>query len=305
MEWYWILLIVLASVFLFLLIVLEIGGFLIAKFLYAPYRYPREEQKEYNHKMGYDLGTEVLEKNDIVFKMRDGYLINGNYDLLEGSSKYCIVAHGDQTSREGALRYALIFRELGFSTIVFDERSHGDNVHGKVTMGYLESQDVKEIVDQVYKRFGSGIILGLQGVSMGAFTVLSSLKHGAKVSFIVSDCAYSDLKHVVSDRISSYHLPVGILLPFVNMNLKLFAGYSFKDCDVNETIKKNQVPILFIHGEADTTVYPSNAKRLYEEDAGKKELVYFKDAIHASSITVDRDKYKKSVESFLKGIGVI
>src|SRR5574344_3072212 len=139
MEWYEITLIVLASLLVVLLIFIYVASLIMTKMIVHPKRYSRTEQTEYNEKMGFNEGVEVLKRTPIVFTMRDGYEINGDYNLIKGSNKFCILLHGHGTSREGALRYSLLFYELGFSTIIYDERSHGDNVHKDVTMGFVEA----------------------------------------------------------------------------------------------------------------------------------------------------------------------
>lgn len=303
MEWPIILVIVLASILLLVLLLLLIASFIIAKMIYAPLRYSREDQKAFNKKMGWDNGVEVFSNSTpITFAMKDGYLIHGDYDLVPNSKKFCLLLHGHQTSREGARRYALIFKELGYSTIVYDERGHGDNIRCKVSMGYHESHDLAEIINQIYAKFGKDIYLGLQGVSMGAATVLLSTALQQKVSFIVSDCAFSNLKGVINSIIKSKHLPSFPLLQLINLNLKIFAGFSYKDTDALKAVMTNKIPTMFIHGEADAYVNVSNVKALYNADAGYKEIYTFPGAAHASSITVDRVRYKKLVSNFLNKI---
>jgi predicted alpha/beta-fold hydrolase len=177
MAWYCILLIVLGSILVLLLFTIYFISLFAAKFIAHPHRFSVQECKEYNHKMKYDLGTEVLKRNPLSFTLPDGYLIHADYNLVTGSKKFVILAHGFGSSREGALRYSLIFEQLGFSTVIFDERSHGDNIHKDVTMGVKECHDLVEIIDKVYQKFGNDICLGLQGVSMGAATVLMSTRY--------------------------------------------------------------------------------------------------------------------------------
>jgi pimeloyl-ACP methyl ester carboxylesterase len=256
--------------------------------------------------MGYDLGVEAFDHNTpITFKMRDEYLIHSDYDLVQGSKLFCLLLHGDQTSREGARRYALVFKELGFSTIVYDERSHGDNAHESVSMGKMESQDLAEIIDRVYEKFGKDITLGLQGVSMGGAIVLLSTRYSQKVSFIVSDSAYHDIGTVVKDILHKYHLPLKPLWPLINQDLQKLGDFEYDDTDVSIALKNNKIPILLLHGGKDTYVTPFQAQQIYNSLSSYKELVYFPDAVHASCITVDRAKYKDIVHKFLTNIKVI
>jgi pimeloyl-ACP methyl ester carboxylesterase len=300
MEWYFILLLTVGAVGLFILLLLILISSVVAHMIIRPHRYSRSEQTAYNKKMGYDQGVEVLKREALVFQMEDGYVIHGDCNIIPGSEKFCLLAHGHATSREGALRYSLLFEELGFSTIIFDERSHGDNIHKKVTMGYQEGKDISQIVKQIYAKFGSDIYLGLQGVSMGASSVLLSAQYGTDVRFIVSDCAYARLKDVIRDMIERYHLPSKVILPFVGLFLKAFGHFSFSDAEPLKAVRNLHIPVLFIHGEKDAFVNVKNAYALYEAAPGFKKLVVFPEAKHAESITVDRAKYKETVREFLK-----
>lgn len=299
MEWYEITLIVLASLLVVLLIFIYVASLIMTKMIVHPKRYSRTEQTEYNEKMGFNEGVEVLKRTPIVFTMRDGYEINGDYNLIKGSNKFCILLHGHGTSREGALRYSLLFYELGFSTIIYDERSHGDNVHKDVTMGFVEAKDLSEIISQVYNKFGHDIELGLQGVSMGASTVLLSTQYTQDVKFIVSDCAFATLEDAVDLILKHLHLSKKIFIPLVNMNLKAFYHFSFKDSNPLSIIDKNTVPILYIHGNKDNFIDVKSIQKLYDKTKAFKKMLIVDGAGHASSITVNRELYKKTVKEFI------
>lgn len=301
MLWYWIVAIVLGALLALAVLSLWIISFLVAKFVYSPKRYSRQDQREFNHKCGWDAGVEVFKSNKpLEFLMSDGYVIHGDYDIVPWSDKFCILAHGHQTTREGARRYALIFKELGYSTIVYDERGHGDNVRVKASMGKNESRDLAEIIEQVYSKFGRAIHFGLQGVSMGAATVLLSTQYTQKEDFIVSDCAYSSFKEAVRSLLKARHLPSWPLIGWIGLELKKHGGFSYEEVDPLKAVSNLKVPVLFIHGDADRYVRPDNATRLFDATSFEKLLIFFKGAGHASSITADREKYKDEVSKFLK-----
>jgi len=293
---------IVCGVLLLLLLIVLIVSAVITKMVVCPHRYTRKEQHEYNLKMNNEVGCECLQRTPIEFTMKDGYIIHGDYSLIKDSKKMCILVHGHGTSREGALRYSLLFHQLGFSTLIYDQRSHGDNIWKDVSMGVKESQDLNEIISQVYSKFGSDLYLGLQGTSMGGATVLLALKGDQKIQFVVSDCAYATFKSSLKDMIRHYHLPSFIFMPFVNLNLRLFHHWSLKDASPIEAVKKTDVPILFIHGDKDTFVATKNVNELYDSCHSIKQMWICKDAKHAGSIYTDPEEYKKQVESFLKEI---
>lgn len=296
MEWYWI---VLISCFGVLLLFVLLPSLLVAKMIARPKRYSRAEQNDYNVNNHLNIGVESLVRENWDFTMSDGYVIHGDANFVPGSHKFCILLHGHQTTREGALRYSVIFKDLGYSTLIYDERGHGDNVHGNVTMGAQESKDLSEIVDQVLAKCGPSTYLGIQGVSMGAATALLSTQYQQKAKFIVSDCAYARLGDVIVDMLHHFFLPGRLLLPFITFFLKIFNHFSIRDCEPLSVMGANKIPVLFIHGESDTFVSPKAAHELYEACTAKKKLVTFPNAQHASSITVDRGGYMVAVSSFL------
>lgn len=302
MDWYFVLLIIIGSILLLVIILIFIITLFVTNLITHHHRYSRSEQTLYNEKQGYNIGINKLKRINIDFKMDDGYIIHGDYNLVNNSKKFCILLHGHATSREGALRYSLIFNELGYSTILYDERSHGDNIHKSVTMGYKEAKDLIQIINEVYYKFGKDIYLGVQGVSMGAATALLALQYKPNLKFVVSDCAYSDLKKVIFNVLKRKHVPTKIILLLVNFNLKTFYHFQYKDCSPALIISDNKVPILYIHGNSDSFVPVSSVDDLFNKTTSYKKKVVFDGAEHASSLTVNRELYKKSIQEFLKEI---
>lgn len=306
MERYFILLIVVCGLFFLSFLVVFLISIYVARKIVYPHRYTKEEQDSYNKKMGYNKGFEILERNNVVFEMSDGYKLNGDYNLVPGSNIFCILTHGHGSSREGARKYSVIFKELGISTIIYDLRNHGLNVQNSpVLMGYQESKDLNEVINQVYEKFGKDIILGLQGVSMGASTSIMVLKYNQNVKFVIEDCGYSTLENVVGDILKRFHLLKWLFLPLVNLDLKLFHHLSFKKVRPIDSLKNNMVPILFIHGKKDNFVKINNCYELYKEGTFAKDIAIFPDANHAACISNNRNLYKKTIEKFLKNIEVL
>ena len=91
------------------------------------------------------------------------------------------------------------------------------------------------------------------------------------------------------------------ILQMTEMFIKHKAGFRYKDTAVAEFLKDNKnVPVLFIQGEKDELVFPENAKLLFNSDAGRKRLEWFKDADHCNAVVSDRNKYYKVIEEFIK-----
>ena len=303
MEWWIILIIVLASLALvgFLSFTMGISSLMVQQ-MCKPKHFKTQEEKEQEIKEVHPDGIDQYQRTPIEFIMKDGYVIHGDYSL-NNPKKFVICMHGHTSNRGGQVKYAYAFYRLGYSLVFYDHRSHGENVRDFVTMGYREHLDALEVIKQVREKFGQDIELGLFGCSMGGATALMCLKEENDLSFVVSDCAFSSLKQLVKGFCKIHKSPAWMFLPWTNLLLKIKYHFSFKDASAVEAVKVNaKVPVLFIHGDTDGFVFPINATILYNNSAShKKRLEFFKGAGHCASIEVDKEKYYKVIEEIIKG----
>ena len=301
MEIYQIVLIILAGV-----ILLSLIGFLsfcfyissmMADKMCKPKHFKSKEEKI--NEVKNSEGTTNYSRTPITFKMKDGYVIHGDYSL-NNKKKFVIMMHGHISNREGLVKYAYAFYRLGYSLVFYDHRSHGENVRGIVTMGYKEHLDALEIIKQVKERFGQDIELGLFGTSMGGATALLTACERDDLSFVVADSAFASLEELTKSFIEIHHSPMFPILGLTNYFIKKRYHFSFKDVSPMEALKNNKnVPVLFIQGEEDELVFPRNAKKLYNNCVSNKELVYFPKSGHCHSVIVDKNRYYKVIEDFI------
>ena len=301
MEWWGIVLIVVGSLLIVGYFAYSIGiSLLMANKMCHPKHYTsKEEKEEYLGSLSFVDGADQYQRIPITFKMKDGYIIHGDYSL-NNPKKFVICMHGHTSIKDGSIKYAYALYRLGYSLVFYDHRSHGENERNYITMGYRESQDALEIIEQVKEKFGQDIEIGLFGVSMGGQTALLCVDRNQDLSFVISDCAFASVEDLVRGFIKQHHSIAWMLLPWTNLILKMKYHFSFKDTCAKETLKKNKkVPILFIHGKKDNFVYPENVMKLYNNCNGPKRLELFDGAMHCESIVVDKDRYYKVIEEFI------
>lgn len=80
------------------------------------------------------------------------------------------------------------------------------------------------------------------------------------------------------------------------------AGYGLDDCNAAREVQKATVPILFIHGSADTFVPCSMCETIYENCASPKKKLIVEGAAHAESFYKDTEAYENAMTEFLGGI---
>lgn len=248
-----------------------------------------------------------MEKTKVQIPSRYGYplsavvLENETTKRVENRQRVAVLCHGYTYGKLGAIVYAQILMELGFTAIIYDHRNHGESGKKHTTMGFYEKYDLETVIDWCYANFGREIRLITHGESMGAATVLNYLAIKDNVALTIADCGYSDLKSLLKHQMKTiFHIPPVIFMPLANLCLKLRAGFWIKEVSPMEGVKNSKTPILFIHGDEDTYVPYEMSIHMHEECLVPNELYLAKGAIHANSVVVDYDQYKRVVSNFIK-----
>lgn len=259
----------------------------------------KEMSWEKEHKLWGDYDD--YEKEDYIVKGLNDYDLH--VTLVKNpipSDKYVIISHGFKSNRYGAVKYVDSYIDLGFNCIIYDMRDHGENEKAAVSLGQFESEDLYKLIKDTYNRYGN-IKLGLHGESMGAATSLTVLAKKPKVDFVVADCGFSNLYDLIYKAYDIAKTP--FVLPSVNTAMKLRYGYDMKNTSPKDALVGNEVPVCFIHGEADTFILPENSQVNKAATSGYSELHLVPNAAHAQSREVlGEAEYRSIISNFLKNI---
>lgn len=300
MEWYWILLIVIGSLFILFLLLCFIAGSYFVHLLSYPKLYDRKACYEVDlEKKLYDSSVLNWKKETMDITMHDNYVIHG--DFYPQDPKHIVIfAHGYTWAREGSIKYAKYFYRHGYSLYLYDERGHADNKKSPCTLGYKESQDLHEICQYLIRKYGNDIEIGLHGESMGGATVLLELKHEKEdhLAYVIADSPFADMKELMKYQIHFYHAP-SFLVKFADLNMILFHHYSMKQVRPYEALRDSKAPVLLIQGTNDTFIPPSHTEYLAKMRNENCERVLFKGAEHTQSYQTDPKRYEETVDAFL------
>lgn len=302
MEWYWILLIVVGSILVLFILFTLIVSLGLVHYVCRPKFYPRDMAHKYDVEKGILPKIDLLERKDVIIKMSDGYEIHGDISHIGDGKKFVIFCHGYSWNREGQLKYAQHYAEMGYSVLLYDHRGHGDNKRRAVTMGYLEHRDLHEIIAWLRKEEGEDIEIGVMGESMGAATVVLEMEYDDNLAFVHADCPYSSLYELFGYLIKRMHLP-SYLLKTSSLFMKMLHGYWFTDVQPKMNVIKSKTPLLLITGENDTFIPPIESQLIYDnKKEGYREIHTFPNAEHARSYETDTPRYVKIMEDFLENI---
>lgn len=219
-----------------------------------------------------------------------------------GSSNVVIISHGYKGNGETMANYAKMFYDKGYNILLPDDRGHGESAGKYISFGWLDRLDYLKWIAKVIERVGVKSKIVLFGVSMGAATVemLSGENLPPQVKCLIADCGYSSIHEELTYLLKQqFHLPKYPFYPLVSTINHRRLGYYLDDISSTEQLKKNNLPIFFIHGEKDDYVPSYMALENYRATNSAKELWIVKGASHAESYWINPSKYKKHIDDYL------
>lgn len=237
------------------------------------------------------------------------YYANKDANGNPTSNKWVVLVHAFMMNGQAiADTLGQMYLDQGFNVIAPDLRGCG-NSEGKSTMGYLESLDIYDwltYLNNTYPNNCNEIVV--HGVSLGGATTLflSGLEvdgvsiKDKKVIGVIEDCGYTSMTGIINDLfgslgdselvatvlglldkvdlgnlgniLSSDNLVENLLINTIDVGLTT-ENFDEKQNALN-SLANAEVPILIIHGTADTTVPFENSDRVYETAMNNTKIPY-------------------------------
>lgn len=248
-----------------------------------------------------ELANMPFEKHSIT--SHDGLRLVGRLYRAEGETdKYIICMHGYRSSGEDFTCAMGFFMSQGYNVLSVDQRAHGGSEGKWITFGVKERYDALSWCNYLISAFGDGIKIILDGLSMGATTVLmaSGLDLPDNVKGVIADCGFTSPWDIVTEVARrDMHIPKFPLLYLMIPTVKLLCGFGLKEASTIDAVKKSKLPILFVHGLADDFVPHEMSVLAYNSRPENSRLVSVENATHGMSFVVDEERCKKELSYFL------
>ena len=230
------------------------------------------------------LKTDILYAKQLAFEeitltATDGITLYGRY-YKGKSDKLVILSHGYHAS--GFNNFAAILKDLlerGYNVLMIDQRGHGNSGGHFTTLGCKEQDDLQLWIAYADEKNEIQDVL-IYGISMGSTTVgLASDKIvSKKVKGLIMEagftCFYDELQ---------WSLGTGSIkkmaLSCIHLYSKAFLKTDIRQ-STEETLARNTLPVLFLHGDNDLEVPIEFTERNYHSCASKKEFIKVKGAGH-------------------------
>lgn len=237
----------------------------------------------------------------------DGLKLRGRYYHRTDGAPVVLMMHGYHGNifRDGNGIFSFS-EKYGFNLLMPDQRAQGISEGKAITFGIKERLDCKSWVEYLTERFGAEQKIMLCGLSMGAATVLMAADVGLSdnVTGIMADCGFSSPKEILCSVMKSLKLPVKVVYLMAKLGARLFGGVNLEEASAVESVKKCKIPVLLLHGEADTFVPCYMSRMCHEACASEVELLTVPGAGHGMSYCLDAAAYEEAVDRlFVKAFG--
>ena len=192
-----------------------------------------------------------------------------------------VFLHGVADNRGSAAGLVHRFVSRQFDVLAYDSRAQGESTGDVCTYGYWEKRDLEKVLDTV--RPGPVVLLG---TSLGAAVALQAAAEDRRVTAVVGAEVFSDLRTVARDRAPRF-LPEGMITRAFVLAEDL-GSFRLDAVSPLEAARRIRVPVLLIHGDADSDTRPEHAQRVFRALKGPKELMLVKGAHHNESLRDER-----------------
>lgn len=217
--------------------------------------------------------------------------INGE---IYRENKAVILTHGWGRNRDRMVSRARIWADMGYTTLLFSARNHGNSGRDKMPMNiYKFTQDIESVV----KWWDREVIL--QGHSIGAGASIIVASKNPKVKAVVAD---APPRAIPVDLYDFYHSALGkltfVFYPGIMVMIRfLFRKLEKIDYSPIDAVKHLSKPGLIQYGRNDS-VFRASFLESYREGNSHLETKIFENAHHSNLCS--HENYRDVLVDFVK-----
>ncbi len=238
----------------------------------------------------------------VTIRSFDGLKLEGHWFGQRDAERVIVAVHGWRSSWYRDFGAISDFWERNRCSVLYiEQRAHGGSEGKYIGFGLLERRDLMDWLSAVGEWCGKEIPVYLSGVSLGATTAMmvSDQQFPVNVCGITADCGFTSPDEICRYHLTHYfHLPYGSFVRYFQKCCKRKLGYPLDVFSTVTALKHCEVPVLFIHGEADHFVPIEMTRENCAACGGPKRILTVPGAGHGMSYLKDRDRYEAEEKKF-------
>lgn len=178
------------------------------------------------------------------------------------------------------------FRQLGFSVLVFDYRGYGlsEGDFPNESQVYQDSQAAWNYLREERQVPPEQIMI--YGESLGGAIALDLALRHPEAGGLVLQSSFTSMTEAIRSNQFFQLFPVDQLLT--------------ERFDSLSKVRSLQVPVLFLHGSADSVVPPTMSQQLYDAAPQPKQLFLISEADHVRIYQPGEQSYLKAIQRFVE-----
>ena len=235
---------------------------------------------------------------------QDGVILRGwKVRAKSPNGDWVMLFHGQGDNRVGTISYANFLLRAGYSVVMMDTRAQGASGGTMTTYGWKERWDTKSIVSALYASENPRSLFAL-GESMGAAIALQSAAVEPRISAVVAEAPFSNLREVTYDYAGlqlSPWLGKTLFRPATIIALRTAekeGGFRADDVSPEQAVSERAFPVLLICGTLDRRIPCRHARRIFRAATGPKELWVVRGAQHTGAYGIDPAEFERRVLAF-------
>ncbi len=262
---------------------------------FAPYRDQIKRDREW---------YAAQPRRTVSIQSHDGLTLYADVLEAEHPVATVLLMHGYRGS--GASDFSMVlpfYHKNGLNIVCPDQRACGRSEGKYVTLGVKERHDCRRWIDFINEAYGNDLPIIMDGVSMGAATVLmtTALDLPKNVRGVIADCGFTSPWEIVKCVLGATKaIPIFPFAYFALPVSRVLAKFGLKDADTREAMKTCEVPIFFAHGKKDRFVPYQMSVENYEACKSHKEFFTVEEAEHGMCFLLEQKEYENRIIRFFE-----
>ena len=253
-----------------------------------------------------------LDFEDVKMTSYDGLSLAAYYlPAKEADTKRLVILiHGWKDVPANMAAFAQMYlKKMDCHILIVHMRTHGMSEGRYIGYGLSESQDILMWTALMEERLPGPLNIIYHGFSMGAATALiaaGSRRLPRSVVGLIADSPYDSFEKLVGHLIRKrYRFAPRIFLRLISHFSTMYIGYTMRQISPAALAKQIEVPVLLIHGTADTFIPPHMSEVIYNRLQSPKRIFLVQDAEHVMSYDIAPSSYSAEVDQFLQYCGIV
>jgi alpha-beta hydrolase superfamily lysophospholipase len=238
----------------------------------------------------------------VQLKTSGGISIDAWYSKTGSSTGCVILVHGYSVNKSYCAYEAAMFKQMGYSVLLFDLRGHGKSGGNTTSLGMKEADELQNAFEFAKQKGNSRIIL--VGGSLGAVVCINATAEGrVHPDALIAEAPFGSLHEHLKGRARTLGFPAEPFASLTTFWIGIEKGYNGFDLDMACCAKKITCPLLLEWGSKDPIVTKEEIDGIFKNLSSKnKKLVVYPDAGHANFLQKDPLSWENRVQAFLKSV---